>query len=134
VILDYAGGCVRRQLSYEGRERIDKHELLNDFTRACRDRIAAPLHCPVWVTHQLTAGLNGKGLGVAMDACNAAEGRNFAGGTEACLALGPMELATTCVRLACVRGPGTGREVLLQLDGRYGALCEPPPAFLYARA
>jgi hypothetical protein len=125
VMIDYAGGCVRRRLRATGTAEPDPRSearLLNNFSQDCRRLVAEPLRCVVWVTHQLAGRVLAEGLGATLDEADAAGGKQFASGTAACLGLSPAHSGT--VRLGCLRGSAAGHAVLLGLDGRFGGHVE----------
>jgi hypothetical protein len=124
VVIDHAGGCVRQQCRVRGLAERDQSIFLNAFADDCRRLIAVPHRCVVWVTQQLAGRVNGQGLQARLAASDAAEGKRFTSGTDACLALSPADRRSGRVRRACVRGEAEGREVLLVPDGNFGGFVE----------
>lgn len=77
VVIDYAGLCARRYMRAKNLRPDSLRHLIGDFGDCCRQLIAVPMNCPVWVMHQLAAAANKRTYANLQHHADAAEAKNF---------------------------------------------------------
>lgn len=122
VVIDYLGAMVNRiyyNRVYQGM-RISDHEprrLQAIAPSRCREVIAYPLNCCVWINHQLSAASQNKSIG-RLSHTDSAESKNFAENLSACHIFGNLDSKSFCVVLKQTKSriSSLSSPIVLRLD------------------
>jgi hypothetical protein len=129
VVIDYLGVAVRRfVMQNDIPPKLISHHL-QQFVRDCRELIAEPFGCPVWVFHQLAGAANGRGAAYCLTHDDAMECRHLGEHLDTCLVIGNRDKVSGCLVLRCTKLtlPGIDQappSVLLEFDPDFASLRE----------
>ena len=80
VVIDYAGAAADRHCEHGNHspDRVMRH-LIGRFPMRCKNHIAVPFDCPVWIMHQLSAKANERSPGQVPKPTDVAEAKKLLG-------------------------------------------------------
>lgn len=121
VVLDYAGAAAERAISARN---LDYDRNLRHFIGKmpinCKNKIAIPFDCPVWIMHQTGTEAQSRSSGSIPKPTDAAEARNFLENLNFGFLLGTVTAEQTC-GLACHKQRRAAKlpPKVLQIDGSF---------------
>lgn len=131
VIIDYAGLCCKRYIAANNMKTESLRHLIGDFGYLCRQLIAVPFSCPVWIFHQLAAASNKKTFNSLQHHADAAEAKNFAENLVFCFNLGVPhpQYRTILMTDTKPRRSVQLKPMFLWVNGQYQVIEEASPYF-----
>lgn len=124
VVIDYAGLCCKRYIADKGIKPENLRYFLGDFGDRCRQLIAIPMKCSVWVMHQLAAAANKRTDAYLAHHADAAEAKNFVENMVYAFNLGVpnAQYRTVTLNVTKARRSSIKKPVFLWINGLFQRL------------
>lgn len=121
VAIDYAGLCCKRYINEHNKSYDNLRHFISEFGMKCKQLIAVPQDCPVWVFHQLSGEAQKRTHAVKQHYSDAAETKSFAENLVFCFALGTKDPEYGALSFVCskARRAEIGPSPLLIMEGKY---------------
>jgi hypothetical protein len=133
VGIDYVGLCSRRYLNANNLHHEKLRHLIGEFGALCRQKIALPFNCPVWLMHQLSGVANKKQPMRFQHHADAAESKAFAENLVYCfeLAVPHPKYQTTFLTCSKARRSAIGPPQFLWINGPFNRLEDANQKYIY---
>jgi len=126
VFIDYVNIACRQHISARGLSEKDHlRHLAGSFGNMCRQLIAVPFMCTVYLFQQLNYQANSRGFGSTISIGDMAEAKNFGENLVFLFAMGPMHRESNTFQFFCVktrRAPGISKPLLINFKGHLGVM------------
>ena len=124
VLADYAGAAAKRHIEVKGLDPSSQlRHIIGNFPMHCKNLIAVPYNCPVWVFHQLGTEANARAPGQAPKITDTAEARNFFENVDFGFMVGRPNNESLCILTAQkLRRAKRRDDSVLKIDGEMSSV------------